>query len=100
MNMRKTMTWTIAMVAAASMALAGCGGNGAGDASASKSGYVQPADGVPSDYTGTLPAPDASKAYNNPQERDNIQDGGTLTLATTEIGPNWNANSTDGTRCT
>ena len=96
MNMRKTMTWTIAMVAAASMALAGCGGNGAGDASASKSGYVQPADGVPSDYTGTLPAPDASKAYNNPQERDNIQDGGTLTLATTEIGPNWNANSTDG----
>ena len=43
-----------------------------------------------------MPAPDASKAYNNPQERDNIQDGGTLTLATTEIGPNWNANSTDG----
>ena len=40
MNMRKTITWTIAMVAAASMALAGCGGNGAGDASASKSGYV------------------------------------------------------------
>ena len=93
MTARKT-TWLVAAAASVAMLLSGCGAGG--DDAASDSKYVQPADGVPSSYEGTLPTPDASKTYNNTQKRDNIKDGGTLTLGTSEIGPNWNANSTDG----
>ena len=43
-----------------------------------------------------LPLPEKGKVYNNPLDRDQIQDGGTLTLPAGEIGPNWNYLSIEG----
>ena len=36
------------------------------------------------------------KAYNNPKDRGELKQGGTLTLPITEIGPNWNAIDVNG----
>lgn len=81
-----------AAVAALGVALAGCGSQGA---QPQATGEAEPADGFPSDYQGTYPMPDVDKAYNNPKSRDDVKDGGTLTLATTYTS-SWNALSTDG----
>lgn len=82
----------MAAVAALGVALAGCGSQGA---QTQPTGEAEPADGFPSDYQGTYPMPDVDKAYNNPKSRDEVKDGGTLTLATTYTS-SWNALSTDG----
>ncbi|MBW3082366.1 ABC transporter family substrate-binding protein [Bifidobacterium sp. 6T3] len=84
-----------AAFAACILALSGCGGNNA-NTDDTTTDYVQPDDGVPSSYQGTLPTPVAGERNDNPTERDDIQDGGTLTQDISEIGPNWNMNSTDG----
>ncbi len=55
----------------------------------------QPLDGVPAN-TDPLPLPEPGVAYNNPQPRENIQDGGTLRLDIAELGPNFNGMSVDG----
>lgn len=81
--------------------LAGCGGGNdaaPSDASASSApgaAQPQPPDGVPAG-TRPLPLPEPGKAYNNPQPRSNVKDGGTLTLPTGELGPNFNRMSVDG----
>ena len=91
---RKNKLMSLAAVAASfSMLFAGCGANGGSSSSALKE---EPADGVPSSYTGDLPMPNVKQRYDNHQSRDNIKDGGTLTLGIVEIGPNWNYLSTDG----
>lgn len=91
---RKNKLMSLATVAASfSMLFAGCGANGGSSSSALKE---EPADGVPSSYTGDLPMPNVKQRYDNHQSRDNIKDGGTLTLGIVEIGPNWNYLSTDG----
>ena len=56
---------------------------------------VQPPEGVPAG-TRPLPMPEPGKAYNNPQPRDNIEDGGTLTLPIASLGPNFNHLNADG----
>ncbi|NEG70506.1 ABC transporter family substrate-binding protein [Bifidobacterium choloepi] len=90
---RRKLTAGVAVAAACGMliGLGGCGGSSSSDAV----GAAEPADGFANDYTGTYPMPDANTAYNNPQERDNVQDGGTLTLATTYTS-SWNSFSADG----
>ena len=86
-----------AAFAACILALSGCGGNNANtDDNGNGEAYVQPDDGVPSSYQGTLPTPVAGERNDNPTDRDDIQDGGELIQDISEIGPNWNANSTDG----
>jgi peptide/nickel transport system substrate-binding protein len=84
------------------LTIAGCGGgtNG-GDSSAARSESAaapstQPLEGVP---VGTehLPLPEKGIAYNNPQPRDNVEDGGTLTLPIAELGPNFNYFHVDST---
>jgi peptide/nickel transport system substrate-binding protein len=91
-------------VAALSLALASCGGDatppanagGGSDAStAPAAASVQPPDGVPAG-TFPLPLPVKGQGYDNPQPRDNIRDGGTLTLPIPELGPNFNIFSVDG----
>lgn len=77
------------------MLLAGCGaGNGNGSSNASSA--TEPPAGIDSSYTGDLPMPKVTERYDNHQSRDNVKDGGTLTLSIVEIGPNWNYLSSDG----
>ncbi|WP_418969614.1 ABC transporter family substrate-binding protein [Alloscardovia omnicolens] len=88
--MKKMITVT-ASACALALALAGCGaGNGQ-----QATGASEPSEGFAADYKGAYPMPSKLKAYNNPQERDNIKDGGTLNLTTTYT-PNWNYMSVDG----
>lgn len=79
------------------VAVTGCGGgeDRSGAAAPPAAAIVQPPDGVPPN-TDPLPLPEYGKAYNNPQPRENIRDGGTLTLPITELGPNFNQFSIDG----
>lgn len=79
--------------AAAGAGLVGCnaagGGNGSGNSESSA--------GVPATTPADkLPLPEKGKVYINEQPRDNIKDGGTLTLAISEIGPDWNKTSVNG----
>jgi peptide/nickel transport system substrate-binding protein len=109
MKIGTTKNERLASVALAAIALvvAGCGG--AGDAATSpgtgaENGEIttgaatvgeQPPDGVPAG-TFPLPLPVKGQAYDNPQPRDNIRDGGTLTMPIGELGPNFNIFSVDG----
>jgi peptide/nickel transport system substrate-binding protein len=103
----KHATLLFAVLAATLLGVAGCGGSDSGSAAGGSSGngssasgsgaseLVQPPDGVPAG-TFPLPLPVKGQAYNNPQPRDNIRDGGTLTLPIAELGPNFNLFSADG----
>ena len=93
---RKTIMAVTAAFAAGILALSGCGANNANTDTSSDEAYVQPDDGVPSSYQGTLPTPVAGERNDNPTDRDDIKDGGELIQDIGEIGPNWNANSADG----
>jgi peptide/nickel transport system substrate-binding protein len=88
-----------ACLASLLVALGGCGGSDGGSSSTSPgagpTATVQPPDGVPAG-TRPLPLPEYGKAYNNPQPRENIQDGGTLTLPIHRLGPNFNNLHVDG----
>ena len=79
--------------------LGACGGEQAGTDPAASAAPAQarpqPLDGVPAN-TDPLPLPVAGVAYNNPQPRENVQDGGTLRLDILELGPNFNGLSVDG----
>jgi peptide/nickel transport system substrate-binding protein len=79
--------------------LGGCGGSNSGSepgtADAPRPAAIQPPDGVPAG-TRPLPLPEYGKAYNNPQPRENIEDGGTLTLPIGRLGPNFNRLHVDG----
>ena len=79
---RKTMAaMCLAVAATLTVGLvAGCGG---GDDSSSK---------APTGFT--------SKPDINPQPRDNLRDGGTLTTSIPEVTPQWNAFHVDGTAYT
>lgn len=98
MNKMRKVTALVAATAAFAMLLAGCGaqngGNGTSNGSATTT--EEPAAGFDSSYTGDLPMPKTTERYDNHQSRDNVKDGGTLTLPIVEIGPNWNYLSTDG----
>lgn len=78
------------------VSVAGCGGSDSGPAPTSSGARaVQPPWGVPAGTT-PLPLPEPGKLYNNPQPRDNVKDGGTLTLPIGHLGPNYNRQSADG----
>ena len=95
MNKTRKLTALAAATAALAMLLAGCGaGNGNGSSNASSA--TEPPAGIDSSYTGDLPMPKVTERYDNHQSRDNVKDGGTLTLSIVEIGPNWNYLSSDG----
>ncbi|HAK71851.1 ABC transporter family substrate-binding protein [Bifidobacterium sp. UBA6881] len=93
MNKKSKLMTLAAVMASFSMLFAGCG---AGSSSSSSTLKAEPADGVPSSYTGDLPLPSVKQRYDNHLSRDKVKDGGTLTLGISEIGPNWNYLSTDG----
>ena len=79
--------------------LAGCGSGSPPPATSSAAPSAatapQPPWGVPPN-TRPLPLPEKGKAYNNPQPRDNIKDGGSLTIPIAELRTNWNTFSVDG----
>ncbi|MGP5195868.1 ABC transporter family substrate-binding protein [Arthrobacter rhombi] len=92
------MNKILAVAATASVfALSACGGanNGDGSDGADQSAAKQPAAGV-APNTDPLPQPEVGQLYNNPQERDAVKDGGTLTLSIGEIPPNFNGFNIDG----
>ena len=95
--MKKTNAGKLTVFAAAALSVAmllgACGGKNTSAGDVSK---AEPAAGVESTYTGTLPMPEIDKRYDNPQPRENIKDGGTYTFALSNIGPNWNYASNDG----
>ena len=84
-----------AMTAALAMLMAGCGGSDTSSSSSTKASGSEPTAGFPQDWQGAYPMPAKDKAYNNPQDADNVKDGGELTLATTYT-PNWNNFNVDG----
>ena len=96
MNTRKSKALAaLSAAAAVAMLLSACGGSSSSSQSGSTN-YVEPSSGIPSSYKGDLPTPSSTKGYYNEQSRSSVKDGGTLNLAITEIGPNWNYLSTDG----
>ena len=99
-SMRKAGAKATVIVAALSLTLTACasdGGDKAGDTGDHSTTAEQPLAGFDAKTMGSdYPMPAEGVAYDNPQDRDALQEGGTLTLATSEIGPNWNSFSTDG----
>ena len=79
--------------------LAGCGSGGSpptsSSAAPSAAAAPQPLWGVPPN-TRPLPLPEKGKTYNNPQPRDNVKEGGSLTIPIPELRVNWNTFSADG----
>ena len=96
MNKTRKLTALAAATAALAMLLAGCGaGNGNGSSNASSA--TEPPAGIDSSYNRRpAHAEGHRRRYDNHQSRDNVKDGGTLTLSIVEIGPNWNYLSSDG----
>ncbi|UPK75807.1 ABC transporter family substrate-binding protein [Nocardioidaceae bacterium SCSIO 66511] len=87
------MKQTLAVVStAALLAVAACGG---GDDEDTQKVDKLSAEGVPVNSS-PLPMPEQGVAYNNPQSRDNVKDGGTLTLPIDNLGPNFNGFNVDG----
>ena len=82
-----------AIAAVLLITIAACGGGNSG--SGTMVVTVQPPEGVPAN-TDPLPLPEIGTAYVNPQPRENIRDGGSLTLPVAELGPNFNQHSIDG----
>ena len=83
-------------------ALAGCGGGDVpgsespgGEPTAPAGRMVQPPEGVPAN-TDPLPLPAPGVAYDNPQPRENVRDGGELRLDIFELGPNFSSFHVDG----
>lgn len=98
--MGSTARRVTALVASVSMllGLAACGQTKSADDNGNNNtttAATEPSEGTPISQT-DLPMPDKTKAYNNPLSRDEIKDGGELTLAISEIGPDWNALSVTG----
>lgn len=89
--MRIKRTLAVASTAAL-LSVAACGGGDDGETT--KVDELSQS-GVPAN-TSPLPMPEAGVAYNNPQPRDQVQDGGTLTLPIDNLGPNFNAWNVDG----
>jgi peptide/nickel transport system substrate-binding protein len=73
--------------------LASCGGTDVGQTASPLA--KEPPAGVPAG-TRPLPMPEPGAVYSNPQPRENVRDGGTLTLPIGEFGPNFNHFSIDG----
>ncbi|KAB8289898.1 ABC transporter family substrate-binding protein [Bifidobacterium avesanii] len=93
-SMRKA-TALLASVAAL-VSLAACGGNGNTNAAVKNdTTTAEPSEGTPINQD-SYPMPDPTSAYNNPKDRSALKQGGTLTLAITEIGPDFNALSVNG----
>jgi peptide/nickel transport system substrate-binding protein len=98
-SMRSTGAKATVVVAALALTLSACGSGGDDASGGASEGATkeQPLAGFDAKTMGSdYPMPVDGVAYDNPQDRDALQDGGTLTLATSEIGPNWNSFSTDG----
>lgn len=100
-SMRKAGAKATVVVAALALTLSACASGSdkgaAGDNGEHSTTAKQPAAGFDAKTMGSdYPMPEEGVAYDNAQDRDKLQEGGTLTLATTEIGPNWNSLSTDG----
>lgn len=88
--------------AVAGLGLVGCGGsdgsdgNGGGTGGSSDTG-TEPPEGSPcTTALEELPLPAKGQVYNNPQDYDNVKDGGDFVLPAGEIGPAWNYFSVDG----
>lgn len=98
-TMKKRLLVAGAVVSALAMLLSGCGASNSdanGGSSNTASTKAEPADGIDlSTWKGTLPTPEAGKVYNNTQDRDNVKDGGELTLGNVYTA-NWNMFNTDG----
>ena len=74
-NLSRRSFLTLSGVAAAGFGLVGCNNNGTANDGNKVSGDAEPLEG---------------QVYINAKKRDEIKDGGTLTLPITEIGPDWN----------
>lgn len=88
MTIRRTLA--IAGSAALLVPIAACGGS---DDTTEVDKLSQ--SGVPVNAE-TFPMPEQGVAYNNPQPRDQVEDGGTLTLPIDNLGPNFNGMNVDG----
>ena len=101
-SMRKTAAQATVVVAALALTLSACG-TGSNNADGGKTGAShntttkEPEAGFDAKTMGSdYPMPEDGVAYDNTQDRSKLQQGGTLTLATSEVGPNWNQFNTDG----
>lgn len=83
-------------VSLAGLGLTACGGSNEQASSGTKAASNTAA-GVPATTPlDQLPIPEKGAVCNNPQDRDNLEDGGELVLPLSEITSNWNLFSLDG----
>lgn len=95
MSRRGFVTLAGAASVLAGLGLAGCGGK---DEAAAPVLDKEPANGTPATTPlDKLPMPEVGKPYNNPKSRDEVKDGGELTLCIGEVGPCWNYYNVNGT---
>jgi peptide/nickel transport system substrate-binding protein len=81
----------------AGLGLTGCGPSDNSKGSSSSDNNSEPPQGSPaSTPLDQLPLPEKGQVYDNPQDYDNVQDGGIVTLPAGEVGPNWNYLSVEG----
>ena len=85
---------TASAAAIAGFGLAACGSDGSSSSTEAQGTDVtgtEPQNGSPATTDLTqLPLPEKGKTYDNPKSRDEVQDGGTLNLSLSEIGPDFN----------
>jgi len=88
----------LSAAALAGLGLAGCGGgSNGGTVQGNDVTGAEPQSGAPATTSlDQLPLPEAGKIYNNPKDRDQVKDGGTLVLPQPELGPDWNYYSVSG----
>ena len=92
---RRTFLGTagVATATVAGLGLAGCGGSDGNGGSSD----AEPQSGSPATTDlDKLPLPEKGKVYNNPQDRDKLKDGGTVTFPVAEVGPDFNYFSVNG----
>lgn len=90
-NLSRRSFLTLSGVAVAGFGLVGCNNGGTANDGNKVSGDAEPLEGSPATTAlDKLPLPEKGQVYINAKKRDEIKDGGTLTLPITEIGPDWN----------
>ena len=83
--------------AAALVSLAACGQSNAGSGGNNSGKTVEvSAEGIPASHYANMPMPKQGEAATNPKDRSELKQGGTFTIPTVEIGPDWNSLSANG----
>lgn len=94
-HMRRATALVVSAAALVSLAACGQSNTGSNGNEGGKTAEVT-AEGIPATQYANMPMPEQGEAATNPKDRSELQQGGTFTIPTIEIGPDWNALSANG----